>query len=431
MAITFAVTGETLCTRRHSRFVDRPFLDVVDLLRGADAACTNLETRIHTFKGSPMPLDTMGAEQSYQQADPFVADELKWMGFDLIGRSNNHGMDFGEQMLAEEEAVLDAAGLLHAGAGRDLAAATRPAFLETPNGRVAFLSMCTDFPPHCPAGEPGSVTRGRAGINAIHHDVKYQVDSGTFDSVARLMTDLEARKAVRDNKILAFNQVFEKADRNAAVYSVSDYDLGRNLKAIQDAKRVSDYVLVHLHQESEGHYPTERIEVLARRLIDGGADVIIGDGPHLLQGIEIYKGRPIFYSLGNFFYQSETIKAFPPEMYLKNGMSKDSLPQDAIEYRDAIRSGRIQKDNIRPLRSGTEYLEWHEAVLAEVRFDGDRLHSVRLHPLTTYDEKRSQRGLPRIADEEMSARIIRNIEEYSKKYNLEVSVDKNTGILKL
>lgn len=427
--LRIAATGETLCTRRHSSFVDRPFLDVVDILRGADVACTNLETRVHTFKGAPMPVDTMGMEQSYQQADPFVADELKWMGLDLIGRSNNHGMDYGAEMLIEEAEILDRAGLLHAGAGKNLAEATRPTFFETPNGRVGFLSMCTDFPPHCPAGEQGQLTIGRAGINAIHHDVKYEVDDETFASLSRLMTELDMKKAVRDGQVLAFGQVFEKSQQNLAVYTPSAYDVSRNCRAIADAKLASDYVIVHLHQETEGHYPSERIENLARKLIDAGADVIVGDGPHLLQGVEIYNGKPILYSLGNFFYQSETIKAFPPDMYLRGGMRPDALPQEAIEYRDAIRSGRVKKDNIRPLRSGNEYLEWHEAAIADIVFDNGRLSSIRLHAVSTYDVKRSQRGLPRIADAETSARIISNIASYSQPYGTAIRLEGNIGII--
>jgi poly-gamma-glutamate synthesis protein (capsule biosynthesis protein) len=173
------------------------------------------------------------------------------------------------------------------------------------------------------------------------------------------------------------------------------------------------------------------VENLARTLIDAGADVIVGDGPHLLQGIEIHNGKPIFYSLGNFFYQSETIKRFPPDMYLRSGLSKDSFPQEAIEYRDAIRSGRLKKDNIRPLRSGNEYMEWYEAVAVEIEFDAGELKSIRLHPLWTHDERRSQRGLPRLACPETSGRILDNIQEYSSRFDTLISREGNTGIISL
>ncbi len=422
-SIRMIATGETLCTRRHSRLLDSDFLALVSLIRGADLACTNLETRIHTFLGAPMPVDTMGMEQSYQQADPFVAAELKWMGFDLIGRSNNHGMDFGGEMLAEEARYLDEVDLLHAGAGENLAAATRPTYLETASGRVAFVSMCTDFPPHCPAGDQGPEMRGRPGINAIHIKSRYLLDGESYGQLQKIVASLGMQKGIRGDKILAFDKLFENAHRTEVVNEIDADDLTRNLRQLSEAKRASDYVVIHLHQETPGHYPAAHIQKLARALVDAGADVIVGDGPHLLQGVEIYKGRPIFYSLGNFFYQSETIKTFPGEFYARGGLPKDATPQDAIDYREAVRSGRIQKDNILPLRSGRENEEWFDAAVAEIGFDAGVLRSIRLHPISTYHAKRSQRGVPRFVAPDKAKQIIADLREYSSAFGTKIRDD--------
>ena len=431
MNMKIVVTGETLCTRRHSCYRDKPFLDLVEIIRSADIACTNLETRIHTFKGAPMPADTMGQEQSYQQADPFVADELKWMGINMVARSNNHGMDFGAEMIREEAEILDAAELIHAGVGEHLAAATRAAFLETDNGRVALVSVCIDFPPHCPAGPQGPEFPGRPGINAIHHETRYALSDNAFDALAKIMQDTGQNKALREDQILAFGKIFERGSENTLRYTVDQADLERNCRVIADAKLAADQVVVHLHQETEGHYPEEHVITLAHALVDAGADVVMGDGPHLLQGIEIYNGCPIFYSLGNFFYQSETIKIFPPDMYIRNGLGIDALPQEAIEYRDAVRSGRLKKDNIRPLRSGDEYKEWHEAVVGMLTYDEGTLREIRLHPLWHYHEKRSQRGLPRIADRKTGDRIIEKMAEYSAPFKTEISNEDGVGVIRI
>lgn len=431
MKTKLVVSGETLCTRRHSCYQDKPFLDLVELMRSADVACTNLETRIHTFKGAPMPADTMGQEQSYQQADPFVADELKWMGINMIARSNNHGMDFGPEMIREEGEILDAAGLVHAGVGEHLSDATRATFLETENGRFALISVCIDFPPHCPAGHQGPDFPGRPGINAIHHETRYEVSGTEFDALTKLMKDTGQNKALRGDQILAFGKVFVRGTKNSLNYIVDQSDLTRNCRVIADAKLAADYVVVHLHQETEGHYPEKHVTDLAHALVDAGADVVMGDGPHLLQGIEIYKGCPIFYSLGNFFYQSETIKIFPPDMYIRNGLGADAHPQEAIEYRDAVRSGKIKKDNIRPLRSGNEYGEWHEAVLGTLTYEDGQLSEIRLHPLWHHHEKRSQRGLPRIANREIGDRIIKKMAEYSAPFETEISNEDGIGVIKI
>lgn len=426
--MTFAVTGESLCTRRHSCYRDAPFLQLVELLRQADVAQTNLETRIHTFRGYPMPVDTMGASQSYQQADPFVADELRWMGFNMIARSNNHGMDYGPEMVREEGEILDAAGLVHAGAGVNLAAATQPVWLETNNGRAALISLCTDFPPHCPAGEQRPDMQGRPGINALHFDVDYPLEGDDFAALQRIAERLGPGHGVRGDKILAFGQVFFRAGQTASRYTARQSDVERNVRAIGEAKRAADFVIVHIHHSTRtGHRPAERIQQLARALIDAGADIIVGDGPHVLQGIEVYRGRPIFYSLGNFFYQSETIKRFPADFYERSGLDATATPQDVLDVRDAIRSGKRLVDKVQPTRTGDAYMKWFEALLGQVVFDGDKLAEIVLHPIWNYHERRSQRGLPRLAPEEHAQRILHNIADYSREWGTRIAIDGNRG----
>lgn len=426
--MTFAVTGESLCTRRHSCYRDEPFLQLVELLRQADVSVTNLETRIHTFRGYPMPVDTMGASQSYQQADPYVADELRWMGFNMIARSNNHGMDYGPEMVREESDILDAAGLVHSGAGMNLAAATQPAWLETNNGRAALISLCTDFPPHCPAGEQRPDMQGRPGINALHFDVDYPLEREDFAALKRIVERLELAHGVRGDKILAFDRLFSIAGQTASRYTARQRDVQRNIRAVGEAKRAADFVIMHIHHSTRtGHRPAERIQQLAHTLIDAGADIIVGDGPHVLQGIEIYRGRPIFYSLGNFFYQSETIKRFPADFYERSGLDAAATPQDALDVRDAIRSGKRLADKVQPTRTGDVYMKWFEALLGQVVFDGDNLGEIALYPIWNHHERRSQRGLPRLAPVEHAQRILRNVADYSREWGTVIEIDGNRG----
>src|SRR5699024_6698400 len=104
-------------------------------------------------------------------------------------------------------------------------------------------------------------------------------------------------------------------------------DLKRILKSISEAKRQADYVVVSIHaHEMEGEdkaEPAEFLKTFARACIDGGADSIVGHGPHILRGIEIYQGRPIFYSLGNFIFQNETVTHLPADFYDKYGLTND------------------------------------------------------------------------------------------------------------
>lgn len=429
---TLAATGESMCTRRISCHQEEEFLALVDILRKADAAHTNLETRIHTCKGYPMPVDTLGLTQSYQQADPFVAEELKWMGFNLIARSNNHGMDYGPEMLSEEAAILDQAGLVHAGAGCNLAEATMPVYWETANGRAALISVCTDFPPHCPAGEQRHDMHGRPGINPIRHDTRYLLDSPSFENLKTICRQLVDEKCIRDDKIYFLKNIFELGEQSRAVHAVREADLNRNLRAINEARRAADYVLVHIHQETvENGGPPERIQKLVRSFIDHGADVIIGDGPHELQGIEIYKGKPIFYSLGNFFYQSETIKRFPFDIYERNNLDLNATPQDVLDYREKTRSGKLQRDGVPATRSGDAYMRWFDALVGYCAFKGPELVEVKLYPIWNYHPKRSQRGRPRLARGEQAKKIIDHVAECSAQWGTAIEYRDGSGYLKI
>ena len=68
----------------------------------------------------------------------------------------------------------------------------------------------------------------------------------------------------------------------------------------------------------------------SRAMIDAGADVVTASGPHVLRGIEIYKGQPIFYGLGDFIFQNETLLRQPPENYEPLGLSRSPAPASAI-----------------------------------------------------------------------------------------------------
>ena len=81
---------------------------------------------------------------------------------------------------------------------------------------------------------------------------------------------------------------------------------------------LADIVIVSLHCHESGanrSVPADFIPIFAKAVIDAGADVFVGHGPHVLRGIEIYKGKPIFYSLSNFIFQNETVLRMPEDSY--------------------------------------------------------------------------------------------------------------------
>ena len=95
-------------------------------------------------------------------------------------------------------------------------------------------------------------------------------------------------------------------------------DLEEIARVVQSASALADIVIVSLHCHESGanrSLPADFIPIFAKAVIDAGADMFVGHGPHVLRGIEIYKGKPIFYSLSNFIFQNETLLRMPEDSY--------------------------------------------------------------------------------------------------------------------
>jgi hypothetical protein len=135
--------GDLIISRPLSQHAQRlpAFSAVLDILRGANVAFGNLETTIfdpRRFEGAPYSWDGDWTNASV----PAVAGDLKVMGFDIVGRANNHSQDWGLEGMRETARWLDEAGIPHAGAGDPHRVARAPAYFESPQGRV----VCVDVP---------------------------------------------------------------------------------------------------------------------------------------------------------------------------------------------------------------------------------------------------------------------------------------------
>ena len=130
--LTIALAGDTMLTRKLIPFKEEKFLQLREILCAADAAFANLEGTVHAWdEGTP------GITQgTFMTTDPKLLDDLKWLGVNLVSCANNHAFDYGEDCVLANLRHLDAAGLTHAGTGKNLAQARAPSYLDTPNGRV-------------------------------------------------------------------------------------------------------------------------------------------------------------------------------------------------------------------------------------------------------------------------------------------------------
>lgn len=176
------------------------------------------------------------------RADPRVLGVLK-RHVDVVSVANNHSGDFGRVAFAEMLQRLDAAGLPHIGGGRDLASAHEPHLVQRNGLKIALLGYDEFFPRHFEAGHD-------------HPGVAWSEDEQVVDDI-------------------------------------------RHARSVHGA----DIVIPFMHWGQE-HEPVAnaRQRQLARRMIDAGADAVVGTHPHVVQDTETYRGKPIVYSLGNFVF---------------------------------------------------------------------------------------------------------------------------------
>lgn len=417
--LTLAATGDALIAKPVAASRDPAFLALVDLLRAADVRFTNLEGTLHDYRGIPQA----ASGGTYVVAPPRIVEDLTWMGFNLVAAANNHMMDWGEGGLLATMETLDRAGVVYAGAGRDLIDARSPRYLETPAGRVALIAVTSTFPPHSPAGEQRADCQGRPGINPLRFEETVTVDAETLAS----LTDVHRRLKIGAHHDLLVRLGFEQPDPEGVVTLFGrrfragepedvhtrphPRDLEGNLTWIRDARRQADWVLVSVHaHEMAGddlEQPAEFIPAFCRAAIDAGAHAILGHGPHLLRGLEIYRGRPIFYSLGNFIFQNELLQRQPADFYERLGLPPTATPADLFDARGA-RGG-----------FAADPLYW-ETVVPVCRFDGRALEEIRLYPATLgHGRPRPQRGDPMLAPGEDGHAIIDRLARLSSECRIE------------
>ncbi len=123
-----------------------------------------------------------------------------------------------------------------------------------------------------------------------------------------------------------FGATIFRGDSYATDYSADSVDVDAITASVRDAKRQANWVIVSSHTHQGGANTEAFLVQFAHAVIDAGADVFVAHGPHVLRGVEIYKGRPIFYSLGDFLMENETVELQPWENYESVGLGDDALP---------------------------------------------------------------------------------------------------------
>jgi poly-gamma-glutamate capsule biosynthesis protein CapA/YwtB (metallophosphatase superfamily) len=372
--LTIVLTGQSMI-RSDLRTIRPAAVATIKTLLAGDVRFTNLEATIAE------PGETVQEGRGFL-APPEALDALGAMGFNLLALSDNHAFDLKDAGIRNTIREADRRKIAHAGTGNTLTDAASAAYLRTPRGTVALVASASGL---MAAG--ARATAERPGVN-----------------------ELRVRSGERENEATA--------DLPGAPPNTPDAeDARRILQSIRDARQRADLVIAYQHNHVFGNrsFSTIFTEGMPERLapnpwlikwthdeIDAGADIVVMHGAPLLHGIEVYRGKPIFYDLGNFFYN------LPP----------------TLTYID-------------------EPMAW-ESVVASVTFAGGTLESITLRPVVlnpigdgqpdvhnpyATNEFLHTRGLPAAATDARAAHILQRVADASKPFGTSIEIRGETATI--
>ena len=240
------------------------------ILGVVDETLLNLTTGADvTMINNEFAFSTRGtpADKQYTfRVDPKYVSAIQELGTDVAGLANNHVLDYGKEALEDTFTTFEQAGLAYTGAGR------------------TYEEAC--------------------------QLVKFEKNGKTFGFLA----------ASRVIPVVSWNV------ENSTPGVFCTYDTTHLVEEIQKAKQECDYVFVAVHWGVERtDVLTDYQPVMAHKFIDAGADAVIGSHPHVLQGIEMYQGKPIFYSLGNYIFARTIERTMAVELTV--------TPEDQMQVR--------------------------------------------------------------------------------------------------
>ena len=375
-AITITLAGQSMI-RSDIRATAPAEVPVIQGLLKGDVVFTNLEAAV-AEKG-----ETVQEGRGFL-TPPEALDALKTFGFNLLSLSDNHAFDLKATGIQNTIRAADSRNIIHAGIGNNVAEAVAPGYLHTPKGMIALIASASGL-----ITRGGSATANRAGVNEL------RVEAGDKENEAT--DDLPGAPENTPNR----------------------EDSQRILQSIRDARQHADLVIVYQHNHVFGNHSFSTIfsEGMQERLapndwlkkwthaeVDAGADIIVMHGAPLLHGVEIYRGRPIFYDLGNFIFN------VPP----------------TLTYID-------------------EPMNW-ESVVAYVQFHGKNLQSISFRPIAlnnlgegqpdvhseyTNNQFLDTRGLPSPATGARAGYILHRLADASKPFGTSVELKGDTAEIKL
>jgi poly-gamma-glutamate capsule biosynthesis protein CapA/YwtB (metallophosphatase superfamily) len=355
--IDIALTGQALL-RSDIRATAPGSVEAIRPMLHGDVIFTNFETTV-AYPGQEV------ANRAMVFGPPETLDVVKELGVNLLAMSNNHNYDIGPRGILNSIAEADKRGIVHAGIGMNIAEAAAPAYLRTPKGVIALVSMASGMI------EPGAMAgKASPGINEIRLvGATPGIDAGQphpEDAKRTLASISEAAR--RADLVIAYqhNHAFDE-----------------------------DMILLMREEQPARLVPPRWIKAWAHREVDAGADIVVLHGAPLVHGVEIYRGKPIFYDLGNFIFQ---------------------LPM-FVDFFEPIT---------------------FTSVIANVEFEGKRLKAISFQPIILNSEPRGEgpaaqftRGIPAPATGKRAKYILQRLVDASAPFGTKIVVTGETARIEL
>lgn len=429
--LKLSATGDSLFTADvPDEYLSGDFKEVVSFISDCGVKMTNLETNVMEFGDFP------GAYSggTWLNCTPEDFDGLNKFGFNYYSTANNHCMDYSYHGLKSTLENLDKRNLKHSGTGNSLEEASRPACIEVDGVKVGIISVDTSFNPASKAGVETQSMKARPGVNYVGFEQYYQISEEECEQL---------KSIAKSCKINAYEELLVKGgfsleppkgvykfggknfcyDGSKKKTECNKNDKARLIGDIEKAKKEFDYVILAVHCHEIGDTKHEEVplflEELTHSAVDAGVSAVICNGTHELRPLEIYKGAPIFYSLGDFIYQGMRVKHLPADFMIKYGVDVNSTAWEGLMARS---------------KNNTVGLQVHKCnfmtVLPKMAFEGDKLVSLEMLPIVAgFDRKGKMEGLPYVAKGEEGQEIFDVLKRLSEPYGTDLTY--NDGVIRL
>lgn len=455
---TFAPLGDISQVGPVTQLAVAPAERVFEFVRRMDFALANQEGTSFDIRSNPW-IEGRGMFPM----DSAASWDMKNMGVDMVTLANNHGADYGTGGLLENTRLLQAAGLRYAGAGNNLREARAATLVSTPKGRVTVVAAAGTFK------DGFSAVDGRRGGDPDRPGISLVRTTSINRVTAAEMRLLQQLSAMRDERpsettdtavpqrLSVLGQTYLLSDEPGVSYRANPQDVSEILQAINTAKKNSDFTVftMHAHESATGEddnspVPADYQVQLYRSAVDAGADVVMGHGNHLIRGIEIYKGKPIFYGISTFSFSGRPggvgggggapggaggpggqpgQPAGGQQQQAARPTAAPAAPPAPAPTRDQMTQAELSDNYLRRLPDG-QYISMWEGFFATTEWTGGKLKEIRLYPIDLNPYPDKPKGLPQFATPLVAKKILEEVRRISAPFGTNVQIEGDVGIIR-